>query len=348
MTSTALTNFATAKPSAAFQTALGAHPQESLAEGIGTSYGVLHYKGKVWSLRYRGQSYVITRPDDGSPANAIDFIILRQARVKSKSYYPKWDPNTSDGERPICSSLDGVTPDADAQQKQANACAICPRNEWKTLPDGRRSRECADYKRLAVLLLPSLTQRLLGTPLLEPVFLRIPPASLNDLGVFGDRMNAMGWHYSSFITRASFDPTSEYPKLKFEEVQALTDGEAPVVLSLRDDPQTIRIIGEDKTVAIPGAARPMLGQAAPAQIAPPVDTGFQTPPAQPAAKPVAVPNTVPQKQPSATPTQMAAPLTTGLATVTTASPSNPPVSDTGDVTESDAALDEQIKSILGG
>jgi hypothetical protein len=333
---TAVTPFANAKPSAAFQTALGAHPQESLAEGIGTSYGVLHYKGKVWSLRYRGQSYVITRPDDGTPANSVDFIILRQARNKSKSYYAKWDPNSSDGERPICAALDGVTPDEDVQQKQADACAICSRNQWKTMPDGRRTRECSDYKRLAVLLLPSLTARLLGTPLLEPVFLRVPPASLNDLGVFGDRMNAMGWHYSSFVTRASFDPHSEFPKFKFEEVQALTDGEAPVVLPMREDPQTLRITGEDKRTAIPGTARPTFPQAQqqPQLVAPPVE------------RQVAVPNTVPQRQPSATPTQTAAPLTTGLATVSTVSPSKPVV-DTGETVESNAALDDQIKSILG-
>lgn len=335
---TAVTPFATAKPAAAFSAALGAHPQESLAEGIGTSYGVLHYKGKVWSLRYRGQSYVITRPDDGSPANAVDFIILRQARTKSKSYYAKWDPNTSDGERPICASLDGVTPDEDVQQKQANACAVCPRNVWKTMPDGRRTRECSDYKRLAVLLLPSLTTRLLGSPLLEPVFLRIPPASLNDLGVFGDRMNAMGWHYSSFVTRASFDPTSEFPKFKFEEVQALTDQEAPVVLPMREDPQTLRITGEDKTSAIPGAARPQLTQVQqPALAAPSVQT---------AVPQAAVQSTVPPAQPSATPTPQTAPTTTGLGFATAVSPSNP-VPDTGETVESDKALDDKIKSILG-
>jgi len=345
---TAITPFGTSKPSAVFQQALGAHPQESLAEGIGQSYGVLHYKGKVWSLRYRGQPYVITRPDDGSPANSVEFIILRQARHKSKSYYTKWDPNTSDGERPICAALDGVTPDDDVLQKQATSCAICPRNTWKTSPDGRRTRECADYKRLAVLLLPTLTQRLLGTPLLEPVFLRIPPASLNDLGVFGDRMNAMGWHYSSFVTRASFDPTSEYPKMKFEEVQALTDDEGPVVLPMREDPQTLRITGEDKRTAIPGAAIPLAQSQSFQQIAAPI-----------AEKQVAIPNQAPQPQPLVVPTPQVTPLTTGLATVTTASPSSaapkkptqarladiPP--DVGETTESDAALDDRIKSILG-
>lgn len=338
----AVTNFSQSKPAAAFQAALGAHPQESLAEGIGQSYGVLHYKGKVWTLRYRGQSYPITRPDDGSPVNAVEFIILRQAKSKSKSFYPKWDPNTSDGERPICSSLDGIVPDEDVQQKQANACAVCPRNVLKQMPDGRRRRECADYKRLAVLLLPSITTRLLGTPLMEPVFLRVPPASLNDLAVFGDRMNAMGWHFSSYITRASFDPTSEFPKFKFEEVQALTDAEAPVVLPMREDAQTLRITGEDKVSSIPGVASPL------AIAAPVVETGLTTQaPVATAGRPEATQPSAPLVQHSVAPTPQAAPLMTGLVTANTVSPSKP-VSDTGEITESDAELDAQIKSILGG
>lgn len=333
---TAVTPFATQRPAAAFQTALGAHPQESLADGIGASYGVLHYKGKVWSLRYRGQSYVITRPDDGSPANAVDLIILRQAKGKSKSYYPKWDPNSSDGERPICASLDGVTPDADVQHRQAEVCAICPRNVWKLNAEGRNVRECTDYKRLAVMLLPSITQRLLGQPLVEPVFLRIPPASLNDLGVFGDRMNAMGWHYSTYITRVSFDPTSEYPKFKFEEVQALGDAEAPVVLEQRENPNSLRITGEDKITAIPGAARPLAITDASRVAAP--QTATAAPPAQSA--------------PAVQTVSSHSKVDTGFGaigmngpTVVTAAPAAP-AADVGETVESDAALDEQIASIL--
>ena len=90
-----------------------------------------------------------------------------------------------------------------------------PRNVWKTDANGKKGRECTDFKRLAVLLMPAQTKAMLGTPLMEPVFLRIPPALINELGTFGDRMNAMGWHYSSsYITRISFDPTQSYPKLR--------------------------------------------------------------------------------------------------------------------------------------
>lgn len=332
---TQLVPFGAAKAAAKFQQALGAHPQESLADGIGASYGVLHYKGKVWSLRYRGKSHVITRPDDGSPASTVDLVILNQARSKSKSYYPKWDPNQSEGERPICASLAGVVPDADVAEKQSDTCALCPRNKWYKGPDGRNKRDCTDYKRLAVFLDPAITARILGAPLNEPIFLRVPPASLDPLGTFGERMQAQSYPYCSFITRVGFEPTSEYPKFTYSEIRLLTDAEADAVLALREDPQTLRIIG-DPTVAIPGAARPMLGG----------PVGGSMAAASPATVQVDTPKPVPQEQPLATPTPSATPAPVSWATVTTVSPSDIPA-DTGDVVESDAELDDRIKSILG-
>lgn len=219
---------------------------ESLAEGIGSSYAVIQYKGKVWSLRYKGDRKTFVRPDDGSPSNHIDVIMLRQAHAKSKSYYPDYNQDASDGKRPICSSINGIVPDLDVQEQQAPNCAICPRNVWKTNSEGRKSRECQDYKRMAVLLLPAQTKALLGAPLMEPVFLRIPPASLNDLSSFGETMSNQGWHFAAFVTRISFDPDVAHPKFLFKAIQGLSNAEAPVVLPMVEDPLAKRITGEDQ------------------------------------------------------------------------------------------------------
>lgn len=227
--------------------------QESLSDGIGSSYGIVGYKGKVWSLRLRGQTYNFVRQDDGSPAAFLDVIVLRQMPAKSKSYYP---PGTySDGNigtRPICAALDGITPDADIAAPQAASCAICPRNVFKVNAEGRKTRECADYKRLAVLIVPKLTKDLLGAALMEPVFLRVPAASLNDLALLGEGMTAQGFHFSTYITRIGFDPTKPHPQMKFSALQPLAGREAALVMPLRDDPTSYRITGENDT----GRARP--------------------------------------------------------------------------------------------
>ena len=218
---------------------------ESLAEGIGQSYGVIGYKGKVWSLRYRGEKHVMVRPDDGTPAAYVDVIILGQARHKSKSYYKKYDPaGGSEGERPICASADGIVPDLDVTAKQCDTCALCPRNVRKPDPTtGQMVRECSDFKRLAVLTLPNVSKALLGEPLMEPVFLRVPAGSLSSLAVLGETMANQGWHFSSFITRITFNPEKSWPEMVFRPLQGLTDNEAPIIKELRVDPLVERITG---------------------------------------------------------------------------------------------------------
>lgn len=236
--------YKTSKPSGAF--AAVAH-DESLSDGIGSSYPVIRYKGKIFSLAHRGENHIFLRPDDGTPVGYLDVVILRQARVKAKSYYPDgYEENASAGKRPTCSSIDGVRPDPEINPPQAKLCALCPRNEWRTDAQGRKGRECTDYKRLAVLILPHQTAKFFGAPLMEPAFLRIPPDSLQDLGTFGDNLASQGWPYMSFITRISFDPAKSHPKFVFKFQQGLTDQEAPTVLALREELTAKRVTGEDE------------------------------------------------------------------------------------------------------
>jgi hypothetical protein len=257
----------------AFREFLGQDESDSLSAGIGQSYGVLRYKGKVWSLRYRGSTRTVVRPDDGTPSAYIDVIILNQAKVKSKSLYKAYDAVSSEGERPLCSSYDGVVPDADIVDPPAKACAICPKNVWRTDPKtGRKGRDCTDYKRLAVLLMPAHTNAMLGAPLLEPVFLRVPPDSLQSLSQMGDRMSHQGFHYASFVTRITFDPNKAHPCMVFEPVQPLTMQELPLIKDLRNDATTIRIICGDAGAAGVGGVTEDLANNGPKTI----DTGLTT------------------------------------------------------------------------
>lgn len=365
---------------ASFQAELDAS-SESLSDGIGGSYGIIKYKGKQWSLVYRGEQFYF-RGADGYGSPFIDVIILQQARIKSKSYFPNYEEGST--EAPLCASIDGVVPDVGVPQKQAEACALCPRNVWKNSPDGKKVRECQDYKRIAVLLLPNVSAGLLGQPLLEPVFLRIPGASLQGLALMGDELLKKGVHFSSAVVRIDFDPTMAYPKMRFMAIQKLGPKEAPVVLGLRKDPLALRIIGE-------GEQRPQL--AAPVATAPApqqqrVETGLtgvidvpasantppanQTPPPRPQAPPppatqVAPPPPAPAPAQQAIPPQApspptpapapASPVDTGFGGVTQTTPPAPPpqaapattpaqTSDTGQATDADAALDARIAALM--
>ena len=363
-------------PAKAFQSLNAA--DDNLAEGIGQSYGIVGYKGKVWSLRYRGERHNIIRPDDGTPSAYIDVIILGQAKQKSKSYYGAYDPDAA-GERPICSSIDGVTPDTDVTEKQCDTCALCPRNEWKAGPNGKKGKECSDYKRLAVLILPTQTKPILGAPLMEPVFLRVPAGSLNSLAILGDTMAGQGFHFSTYITRISFDPNEAHPKMVFAPLQGLTDKEAPIVLQLRADPTCSRITTGDLVMKQVGTNTPPT--ALPAAGA---ETGIAA-----AAAPTKPSTTAPKAKTKATPSTSAAvasaqpatntglsglspaptaasisleetiavatsqPLTEaadepfgGAMTAGPVAPSQNTVADTGAAEESDADLDARIAGLI--
>jgi hypothetical protein len=299
------------RPSAKFA---NLDPTESLAEGIGSSYPVIGYKGKIFSIRWRGEKKVIIRPDDGTPVSYIDVVILRQARAKSKSYYKSgFEQEGSDGKRPTCASLDGIKPDPDVMEKQADVCGLCPMNEWKTDTNGKKTRECSDYKRLAVLILPNQTVSLYGQPLMEPAFLRIPPASLNALSIFGENMAQQGWPYPSFITRIMFDPTKAHPEFTFKFLQGLSDVEADTVLAMREELTARRITGEDDI------ARRALSPPAPQQaVSPPqAQTPVQTP-----AQPAPVLN-VPTQKPTATVVDAMPNHGLGLVAQAVAQPSSP-------------------------
>jgi len=214
---------------------------ESLSDGIGSSYGVIHYKGGKWSIRYRGEDKFF-KLSGGGLAPHLDVIILQQARAKSKSYFPQWEEGTKS--RPICSSLNGVVPDEGVAAKQSSTCALCPRDTWKTGANGKRTKECQDYKRLAVLLMPSQTKLIFEEPVVEPVFLRVPPASLSALAALGDDMRNQGYQYYTYVTRITFVETESYPKMVFTAHQEIPDNEAPVVMAMRNNPLCARIIGD--------------------------------------------------------------------------------------------------------
>lgn len=322
-TTNAVIAFTPKGPSQAF--VQGAGLKESLSDGIGSSYAVIHYQGKTWSIQHRGERFHVTREDDGTAQGYLDVIILNQAAGKSKSFYPGgWSPTQEAGKKPTCSSLNGVTPDSDAPQPQSQTCALCPRNQWKTNPEnGKKYRECSDFKRVAVLVLPTITQRIMGAPLMEPAFLRVPPASLNPLSSYGDGLQSQGYPYCSVVTRISFDPSKSHPEFMFKAIQELTDAEAPVILPLRDGALTQRIVGEDQR-ALP---RP-LGSAtiAPALAAP---TAPVAPPQNPAPSPVTGTVTLAPLQTTTVAAPRAEdppPAALGLVTVAppaTVSPSNP-------------------------
>lgn len=228
---------------------------QSLGEGITAGgFPSIRYRGKAWALNYNGTSYPFRRADDNTPQTYVDVVIIGSNPFQSKVYFENsegWNEDSSSG--PVCASLKSDVPDPGVPIPQSKSCGICKHNEWITKPGGGRGMECQNHKRVAVLLMPAQTTKMLGQALIEPVFLKIPPGSLTSYKAFGDELVSMGIPPIAVVTRIAFSQEKLF-RMTFEVVQALSNDEAKVVLPMREQPQTRQILGvapEIREIAAP-------------------------------------------------------------------------------------------------
>src|SRR5262245_61909297 len=166
--------------------------ENDLAAGIQGGFGHIGYKGKCWSIRYRGIDKPILRPDGDGPRGSIEVVILKASAAVSKIWYENGYVEGSNAS-PDCFSTNGVTPDAGSTKKQSQTCQLCPKNAWgsRVTSQGKQGKACADSKRLAIVPMNDIKNEAFGGPML----LRVPAASLQDLAAYGGRMDQLGFPY---------------------------------------------------------------------------------------------------------------------------------------------------------
>lgn len=219
----------------------GMKTDNDLAAGVQAGFGLIGYKGKVWSIRYRGDEQQLLRDDGDGPRNSIEVVILKGATYISKIWYEKGYVEGSTA-APDCFSPNGVVPDPQSTKRQSNACANCPQNVWgsKITEAGKKGKSCSDSKRLAVVPVGDIANETFGGPML----LRVPAASLQDLATFGNKMQNLGYPYFAIATRIAFDANEAYPKFIFSAIRPLTDEEADQVLALQPTQEVARVLAE--------------------------------------------------------------------------------------------------------
>lgn len=249
----------------------GAAQADDLSAGVQSGFGIMGFKGKVWSLRKGGADTPLMRPDGDGPRNSIEVVILKASGHVSKIWYENGYVEGSTAS-PDCFSANGVTPDPSSKKRQGNACATCPMNQWgsRITPAGKQGKACSDSKRLAITPADDIKNEAFGGPLL----LRVPAASLRDLASYGEKMQALGYPYFAIATRIAFDASEAYPKFTFGAIRPLSDAEAEVVLEMRESRQVTTILAEGSETA-----------AAPVQQAAQIASAFEQPPVQPVAAP---------------------------------------------------------------
>jgi hypothetical protein len=216
------------------------NPHHNLTDSItGGNFHRIGMKGKNWKLITGGETYSFIS-DNGKPLQDLDVVIVGINPATSKLFYPPGTYQEDSVNAPTCASVDGIAPDAGVPIPQSTTCAVCPNNVWKP---NRGGKDCQDHKRVAIVLLPYMkTRPALEKPLVEPVFFKVPPASLKVFKAYCDSLQHRGAHFASVITRVSFEPDKQF-QMMFEYVKPLTDSDSDLIIPLLDDAGTRNILG---------------------------------------------------------------------------------------------------------
>lgn len=224
---------------------------DDLSGGITGGYGLIKYRGKVWSIQHHGTTNNLMREDGDGPRGSIDVVIVKANAQLSKTWYESgWDENNNNP--PDCASANGIVPDAGVPKKQADACLGCPKNAWNSAPGGGKGKACGDHRRMAVVPFTDLKNEFFGGPLL----LRCPAASLQDMAAFDARYKNLGYPYFTMAIKIGFDPQESFPKFTFVALRPLTEAEGQIIMAHRASPETARVVNEGTAPAVAQVAKP--------------------------------------------------------------------------------------------
>lgn len=127
--------------------------------------------------------------------NVLDCIVIAHAR-ENAYYVGKFDPNNP--KPPVCYAIqpvegdhtneDDMVPHPDAPEPQAEYCASCPKNEWKS-GEGGKGKACKNIRRLALLPLEA-AQDPEKTATVDELYLKLPVMSVRNWGKYVNDLNA--------------------------------------------------------------------------------------------------------------------------------------------------------------
>lgn len=212
-------------------------PNTDLSDGAGSGgYPVVSYKGKVWAVSKGGERMTLMN-EEGDPRASINVVILKANNKLSKVWY---ESSFSEGsnEKPDCYSKDSIAPESDSPKKQAEKCAICPKNAWgsRVTDTGSKAKACSDSRRMAIADPDDIS---------TPMLLRVPAASLRPLAEYAKQLDKRKVPYQAMVTKIGFNPDAAHPEFTFKPVRWLNEAEAEAVAELQDSDTVADILAKD-------------------------------------------------------------------------------------------------------
>lgn len=237
-------------------------------QGIAASFGIVGYKGKVWSIRYRGETQHMV--NNNQPIPALNVIIVGISPGVSKRWYDKKYADGDDSP-PDCFSVMGDKPDPTSPKIQHPTCAACPQNVFgsRLNDNGKKAKACADYRRIAIVPAGDIDNDSYGS---VPMLLNVPAMSLANLAKYGTELQRFGAQPFMVSTELSFNYQVAYPELQFKALGYLDEGSAEKILEKLEDPVIERMFSTSvETAMVPEAddspASALEGKAPPAAMA---------------------------------------------------------------------------------
>ena len=236
------------------QANLPAHLQNQLPEatkefsgGVQSGFPVISYRGKVWRVKISGEEQVYVDPETGDAIQAIEGVLIKSNPTLAKTHY-EGKYSEGDSGKPRCWSSNGERPDTDVPNPINPNCAACPMNVWgsRVSDEGKKMKACQDVRRATFVFRHDLEALIAGEKTIDEVpvmLLRVPPASLNPLKDYAERVLApKGAAPFMLYTRIGFDTDASYPRLTFKGAQWLSEAEFGAISDLRESDVVQRIL----------------------------------------------------------------------------------------------------------
>ena len=238
-------------------------------------------KNKVFRLIKDGSE--MSAPVPG----AMDFVIVDTNPHVSRTFYAAaWVEGSRD--RPVCSSVDGITPLRTSEQPQHTNCAQCPHNQEGTGQNGR-GRACR-YSQTIAVCVPGDWANVYSMRIpAKSLFGGPQPNGASGLQHYARHLKMKRCTPSMLVTRFDWNH-NEQLALIFAPVRALTPHEYQTVLSMQRTPEVLRAISMVEEPNDEHMPAPQYAQPAPApQYAQPAPAPQYAQPAPDAAVPTRAP-----------------------------------------------------------
>jgi hypothetical protein len=182
-------------------------------------------------------------------------VIVVGSVFENQWYKERYDPNNPTS--PHCYAIaehdEDLKPHPDAADPQAPSCAECPKNAWKSDPNGGKGKACKNVRRLALLSEADLDD----IEKAEFAVAKMPVTSVKNWSTYANQIaNVLKLPPLAVITEMSVQPDPKTQlQVNFELVDKVPQDLLPALLAKRKDALPLLNAGYDAPAEAPAGGK---------------------------------------------------------------------------------------------